>query len=204
MYKIFKRSFDFCSALLLLIILSPLFLILILIVRVDMGPPVFFTQIRSGKQMKPFKLIKFRSMTDAHDENGNLLPDDKRVTKFGRAIRSSSLDELPELINIIKGDMSVIGPRSLPPVYDALYKPEEKDRFLVRGGLVPPDSVDLNPIISWDKQFEYEAEYGRNVSFRLDVKIFFAVFRTLFKRETVDYGSYVRPALNEERKNIDL
>lgn len=152
--------------------------------------------------MKNFSIMKFRTMTNAKDKEGNLLPDDERFTKFGRWLRSSSLDELPELINIINGDMSVIGPRPLPPTYNEFFKQEEMARFNVRGGLVTPDSVDPNPIISWDKQFEYEAEYGRNLSFNKDLKIFIRVFRILFKRTKTDYGEYVRKPLNIERANM--
>ena len=152
--------------------------------------------------MKDFSIMKFRTMTNATDKEGNLLPDEERFTKFGRWLRSSSLDELPELFNIINGDMSVIGPRPLPPVYNDYYKLEEMDRFKVRGGLVTPDSVDPNPIISWDKQFEYEADYGRNLSLKRDAKIFIGVFRILFKRTETDYGEYVREPLNVERKEL--
>ena len=142
-------------------------------------------------------------MTNDTDEDGNLLPDEQRQTKFGKWLRSSSLDELPELLNIIKGDMAVIGPRPLPPVYDDYYTEEEKKRFLVRGGLVTPDSVDPSPVISWDKQLQYEADYGENVSLIKDLKIFVGVFRILLRRTETDYGEYVREALNVERKNIN-
>ncbi len=152
--------------------------------------------------MKNFSIMKFRTMTNAKDEDGNLLPDEERFTKFGRWLRSSSLDELPELFNIINGDMSVIGPRPLPPSYNEYYKPKEMARFNVRGGLVTPDSVDINPIITWDRQFEYEAEYGRNLSFKKDLMIFVGVFRILFKRTKTDYGEYVRLPLNVERANM--
>lgn len=168
-------------------------------VKFNLGAPIFFTQERTGKGMKKFRLIKFRTMTDAKDSSGNLLPDHDRVTLFGRFLRSSSLDELPELLNIIKGDMSVIGPRPLPPKYDDYYRQEELDRFKVRGGLVTPDSVDPDPIISWDKQLKYEGDYGRNLSFKKDIKIFIGVFKILFKRNKVDYGSFERKPLNVER-----
>ena len=202
MFKFAKRTFDLFSSLVLFIVISPLFLILALLVRINLGSPILFRQIRTGKGMKDFSIMKFRTMTNAKDEEGNLLPDEERFTRFGRWLRSSSLDELPELFNIIKGDMSVIGPRPLPPTYNKYYRPEEKARFNVRGGLVTPDSVDLNPIISWDKQFEYEAEYGRNLSFKKDLMIFVGVFRILFKRTKTDYGEYVRQPLNVERANM--
>lgn len=150
--------------------------------------------------MKQFGMTKFRTMTNETDEEGNLLPDEQRQTKFGKWLRSSSLDELPELLNIIKGDMSVIGPRPLPPAYDDYYTQEEKKRFRVRGGLITPDSIDPDPIITWDKQLAYEADYGENVSFIKDFMIFIGVFRILFKRTKTDYGEYVREPLNVERE----
>lgn len=201
MYCIFKRVFDILSSLALLLVISPFFMLLMLLVRINLGSPIFFTQERTGKGMKKFRLIKFRTMSDARDVEGNLLPDHERVTNLGRFFRSSSLDELPELINIIKGDMSVIGPRPLPPKYDEYYKDQEKVRFNVRGGLITPDSVDPCPIISWDKQFEYEADYGRNVSLKKDLSIFIGVFRILFKRGKEDYGAFERNSLDIERKH---
>lgn len=202
MYKFIKRFFDIISASLLLIVISPVMAILAIIVRCNLGSPIFFKQERSGKNKHPFLLIKFRTMNDARDENGNLLPDHKRVTKFGRFLRSSSLDELPELLNIIKGDMSVIGPRPLPTHYNPYYRQEELERFNVRGGLVTPDSVDLNPIISWDKQLKYESDYARNLSFSQDIKIIVGVFRILFKRNQTNYGSFERQPLSVERSYL--
>lgn len=202
MYLTFKRCFDFISSLLLLIVISPLFLVIALLVRLKMGSPIMFHQVRTGKGMKQFGMTKFRTMTNDTDEDGNLLPDEQRQTKFGKWLRSSSLDELPELLNIIKGDMSVIGPRPLPPIYDNYYTEEEKKRFKVRGGLITPDSVDTDPVISWDKQLAYEADYGENVSLLKDFKIFIWVFRILFRRRETDYGEYVREALNVERINF--
>ena len=202
MYKTFKRCFDFTSALLLLILISPIFILLAILVRINLGSPIFFHQTRTGKDMRPFGMTKFRTMTDKRDADGNLLPDKDRSTKFGKWLRSTSLDELPELLNIIKGDMSVIGPRPLYPKYNDYYTEEEKKRFLVRGGLVTPDSVDPEPVISWDKQFKYEADYAENLNLKKDISIFIGVFRILFKRNTTNYGSYSRMPLDVERSNM--
>lgn len=202
MYKFIKRIFDVCSATLLLIVISPIFLIITLLVLINHGSPAFFHQVRSGKGMKPFGMIKFRTMTNEMDGDGNLLPDEQRATKFGKWLRSTSLDELPELLNILKGDMSVIGPRPLYPRYNDFFTDEEKKRFLVRGGLITPDSVDPDPIISWDKQFQYETNYAKNLSFKMDLGIFIGVFRVLFKRNTTNYGAFVRKPLDVERANM--
>ena len=202
MYKIFKRCFDFISALLLFIVISPVFIFLAILVKINLGSPIFFHQMRTGKDMRPFGMTKFRTMTDKRDADGNLLPDKERSTKFGKWLRSTSLDELPELLNIMKGDMSVIGPRPLYPKYNDYYTEEEKKRFLVRGGLVTPDSVDPDPVISWDKQFKYEADYAENLSLKKDISIFIGVFRILFKRNTTNYGSFSRMPLDVERSNI--
>lgn len=199
MYRIVKRFLDVISASLLLIVFSPLFVFLIIMVRAKLGTPVFFRQTRSGKGMKPFGLVKFRTMTNEKDRNGDLLPDAMRFTKFGHWLRSTSLDELPELVNIIKGDMSVIGPRPLPPIYDTYYTERELKRFSVRSGLISPESVDNNPFISWDDQLEYDAVYAEQFSFKQDVRIFFRVFRMLFKRYKGDLGGWSREMLNVER-----
>lgn len=202
LFRLFKRMFDIISATLLLVVISPLFLVMMILVRFKLGTPVFFTQERTGMNQKKFKLIKFRSMTNEKDENGNLLPDEVRQTKFGGMMRSLSIDELPELLCIIKGDMSVIGPRPLPPTYDAYYTEKELKRFDVRGGLIPPDSVDPEAVISWDKQFEYEAKYAENLSLKNDLKIFFNVFKIIFQRRQTEYGNFVREPLNKEREKI--
>ena len=202
MYRIVKRGFDIISSLLLFIAISPIFLVIAILVRIKLGSPVFFRQERTGMEMKRFNIIKFRTMTNDTDTDGNPLPDEKRQTPFGKFLRSSSLDELPELLNIIKGDMSVIGPRSLPPSYDEYYLEEEKDRFLVRGGLIPPDSVEQSPYITWDRQFQYEADYGKNLSFQKDLNVFLSIFRMLYNRDKSDYGEYVRQPLNVERANM--
>ena len=199
MYKIFKRCFDCLSATFMLLIISPLFVVLMLLVRIKHGSPIFFRQSRTGKNMRPFMLIKFRTMTNDKDSDGNLLPDNQRVTRFGLWLRNSSLDELPELINIIKGDMAVIGPRPLLPQYDDYYTDREKKRFKVRGGLIPPESLYTDSFLTWDKQLEYEASYAENYSLSLDVKILISVFKTMLKRGEEDYGGYERKSLIEER-----
>ncbi len=202
MYKYFKRTFDFCASLLLFIVISPIFLILMICARISIGSPIFFHQTRSGKNQKTFNLIKFRTMTNEKDENGNLLPDNKRLTKFGRFLRNSSLDELPELLNIIKGDMAVIGPRPLYPRYNNFYKKEEMSRFNVRGGLIPPESLYFDSFLTWDKQLGYEADYANNLSLKLDFKILISVFKTMIRRNTEDYGAYSRKPLDVERANM--
>lgn len=199
MYKIIKRALDFCSSLLLLICLSPVFIVLMILVRCKLGSPIFFTQERSTLGGKSYKLIKFRSMTNAKDADGNFLPDGKRRTPFGAWLRNSSLDELPELLNIIKGDMSVIGPRSMLIEYNDYYTEYEKNRFLVRGGLLPPEILEDNPVPTWDEQLKWEADYGKNCSLALDMKIFMKTFQLLFHRANTDYGDYTRESLIKER-----
>lgn len=200
-YRIFKRTADIISSVMLLLAISPVMVVLAVLVRVKLGGPVFFKQVRTGMNMKPFHMIKFRTMTSACDENGELLPDEKRQTPFGVWLRNTSLDELPELFNIIRGDMSVIGPRPLPVSYDMYYSKRERSRFNVRGGLITPDCIDPNPMISWDKQLEYDAEYGTDLTVSKDMKVFFSVFRILCSRSQADYGAVVRKPLNIERNN---
>lgn len=200
-YKFIKRSFDFISALLLFIVISPMFLVLMICAWLSIGRPIFFRQERSGLHGKPFYLIKFRTMTDARDANGNLLPDSDRQTKFGRFLRNTSLDELPELLNIIKGDMAVIGPRPLYIRYNQYYTDHEIKRNNVRGGLIPPESLYHDSFLTWDKQLKYEADYAENLSLQLDIKILISVFKTVFLRSKTDYGSYVRQPLDIERAN---
>lgn len=199
MYKYIKRIFDFILTLLLLIVISPFLLILALIVEIQMGHPFYFTQNRTTKGMKEFKLMKFRSMTNARDENGNLLPDEKRRTKFGNWLRATSLDELPELINILRGDMSIIGPRPLLPQDNIYYKESEMPRFNVKGGLIPPEVAYHGTNPSWDEQLGWEAEYGNNCTFKKDFNIFLSVFIVLFKRNKEAFGSVTRQPLASER-----
>lgn len=201
-YRFFKRVFDFTSALLLFIVISPLFLVLCLLVRIKLGSPIFFKQVRTGMRGKTFNIRKFRTMTDERDADGNLLPDEKRLVGFGRWLRSSSLDELPELLSIINGDMAVIGPRPMPPAYNDYYMGYEKSRFKVRGGLVPPESMYFDNYVTWDKQLKYEADYANHVSLSIDIKILISVFKLIFLRTKTDYGEYVRKPLNVERADM--
>lgn len=179
MYRhFFKRFLDFTLTLTGLICLSPVFLLLCVLVRVKLGSPIFFRQLRIGKNDRPFMMIKFRTMTDARDKNGNLLPDTERFTKFGNFLRNSSLDELPELINVLKGDMSLIGPRPLYPIYLPYYTKEEARRHDVRGGITGLAQVNGRALCRWKDRFAYDVRYVDELSFVNDMKI---LWRTLFK-----------------------
>ena len=196
MYKKYiKRLLD--------IVLSPVYLIVAIVVRIQMGSPVLFSQDRIGKDEKVFKLYKFRSMTNETDEHGKLLPEEKRLTKFGLTLRSTSLDELPELFSILKGDMSIVGPRPLPTYYGPYYYPEERKRHQVRGGLIPPDGLSKQTTPEWETQFKYDNYYVDNVSFLLDCKVILVTFLILFKRVETQYGTKDRPHLNEYRAWMD-
>ena len=202
MYKKYiKRFLDFILAIMALIVISPVFLIISLLVRIKIGKPIFFSQERQTLAGKVFCIKKFRTMTEAKDFNGNYLPDSERVTYVGSILRSTSLDELPEIIDIIKGNLSIIGPRPLPVDYNGYYSEREKKRFKVRAGLIPPEVLYKNIQPTWDEQLEYEASYAENVSFLLDVKILFAVFKGLFIRYNREYGEYIREPLYIARKN---
>lgn len=177
--KYFKRPLDFLGALFLLIILSPLLLVVTVWLHfANKGAGAFFLQKRAGKDAKTFKVIKFKSMTDERGPDGNLLPDAQRLTKIGRFLRSTSIDELPQLINVLKGEMSFIGPRPLPLIYLQYYTDEEKKRHEVRGGVTGLAQVSGRNSISWEKKFEYDIEYIGNISFLRDVKI---LFNTIIK-----------------------
>jgi undecaprenyl phosphate N,N'-diacetylbacillosamine 1-phosphate transferase len=201
MYKIIKRIFDFTSALCLFILVSPVIIVLAILVRIKLGSPIFFSQERSTLHGQSFRLLKFRTMTNAIDIDEKLLPDAKRLVPFGTWLRNSSLDELPELINIIKGDMAVIGPRPMIVPYNDFYSENERDRFLVRGGLIPPEVLKNSPTPTWNEQLAWEAEYGRECSMMLDIKIFIETFRLLAHRSSSNYGVYHRDSLINERTN---
>lgn len=201
MYKKYiKRLLDIVLSFSFILILSPIFLILSIAVRINMGSPIFFNQERVGKNERIFMMHKFRTMTNKKDKDGKFLPDDQRVTKLGRFLRSSSLDELPELFNIFVGDISIIGPRPLLVDYLPFYTDYEKQRHKVRGGLTVPEVLYDNIKPTWEEQFKYEVDYTNNISFYLDIKILFKTITGLLKRKKEDYGSYIRPKLSEQRK----
>lgn len=186
MYKLFfKRFFDFILSLIAIIMLSPVYLIVIVLVRIKLGSPVFFTQKRPGKDEKIFKIYKFRTMTNEVDENGNLLPDDKRLTKFGKLLRSTSLDELPELFNILKGDMSIVGPRPLLVRYLPLYNEYQKHRHDARPGFTGWAQCNGRNSISWEEKFDLDVYYVNHITFLLDVKIIFKTVKTVLCREGI-------------------
>lgn len=177
-YKYIKRILDIISSLLAIIILSPLLAVTAVLVKTKLGSPVLFKQERPGKDEKIFTLMKFRTMTDERDENGELLPDEVRLTKFGKFLRSTSIDELPELFNILKGDMSVIGPRPLLVQYLPYYTKEERHRHDVRPGLTGWAQVNGRNSLDWDHRFECDVEYVKNMSLLFDIKI---IFSTILK-----------------------
>jgi len=184
--RYFKRPLDFVFSLAAIIILSPILLLIALLVRIKLGSPVIFKQQRPGMNEKIFTLYKFRTMTDERDEKGELLPDEVRLTNFGKFLRASSLDELPELFNILKGDMSIVGPRPLLVEYLPLYNAHQRRRHEVRPGLTGWAQVNGRNAISWEEKFNYDVEYVDNLSFFLDVKIIFLTIMKVLKREGIN------------------
>ena len=197
--KYVKRMMDIVFSLIFIIIFGWLYIIIAMMVRIKLGKPVLFFQERIGVNERPFKLFKFRSMTDDRDDKGNLLPDEMRLTKFGAKLRSSSLDELPEIFSIIKGDMSIVGPRPMPCTYLKYFKDEERIIHTVKGGLLPPDVLTGHSVFDWDEQFRNEMSYAKNVSFIMDCKIIIATLKILFIRNKENYGGNVRKPLFEVR-----
>lgn len=181
----FKRFYDIVLSGFALIVLLPILLALTIIGAIKMKGNPFFTQLRPGKNEKIFKLIKFRTMSCEKDEQGNLLPDEKRLTKYGKVLRSTSLDELPELINIFIGDMSIVGPRPLLVQYLPLYSEEQKHRHDVRPGLTGYAQVNGRNAISWETKFEMDVEYTKEISLWLDIGIIFKTALAVFKREGI-------------------
>ncbi len=202
--KYIKRLLDIMISLVAILVLLPVYVVLGICVFWNMGSPILFSQRRIGKDEKAFTLYKFRSMTDAKDENGNLLPEKDRLTKFGILLRSSSLDELPELFSILKGDMSFVGPRPLPTYYGPYFYPEERKRHQVRGGLIPPDGLGGAATCDWETQFKYEIYYAEHVTFLMDVRVVLSTFKILSDRLKTDYGADDRPHLNKYRETMDI
>lgn len=183
--KFLKRLLDFMLALVALVVLSPVLLILIIVTAIAMKGNPFFTQQRPGKDEKIFKLIKFRTMTNERDEKGDLLPDDVRLNKFGKFLRSTSLDELPELINILIGDMSIVGPRPLLVKYLPRYNHEQRRRHDVRPGLTGNAQANGRNALSWEDKFKLDIEYVDNISFIFDVKIILDTVKAVLKRDGI-------------------
>ena len=184
--KFIKRPQDFLCALLAMIVLSPVMLITAILVRIKLGSPVLFTQDRPGKNGKIFKLYKFRTMTDARDEKGELLPDDQRLPKFGQRLRSTSLDELPELLNMLKGDMAVVGPRPLLVRYLPRYNEHQARRHEVRPGFTGLAQVHGRNAISWEEKFDWDVKYVDHITFLGDWRIIFETVKTVLKREGIN------------------
>lgn len=198
--KCFKRLFDIVFSFLALVILSPALLVVAILVRIKLGSPVIFKQERPGKNEKIFKLYKFRTMSDKRDKNGKLLPDEKRLTKFGKKLRSTSLDELPELFNILRGDMSFVGPRPMLVKDLVFFDKKTLERQSVTPGLTGLAQVKGRNSISWEDRFKYDLEYVRKISFVLDVKIIALTLLLVLRRDgigenggdlSMDYGDYL-------------
>lgn len=207
MYKYIKRFFDIFASLSAIIVLSPLLLVTAILVRIKLGSPVFFKQKRPGKDEKIFTLIKFRTMTDERDENGELLPDEVRLTKFGQFLRSTSVDELPELFNILKGDMSVIGPRPLLIEYLPRYNEHQRRRHEVRPGLSGWAQVNGRNTVSWDDKFNMDVEYVDNYSIILDIKILFITVLNVLKRDGISSETSATMEVfmgNEEKEDVNV
>lgn len=183
--KVFKRLFDFLLSLMALLILSPVLLILTVLGAIKMKGNPFFTQARPGKNERIFKLIKFRSMTCEKDAEGNLLPDEARLTKYGKLLRSTSLDELPELLNILKGDMSIVGPRPLLVRYLERYNAFQRRRHEVRPGLTGHAQVHGRNAITWEEKLRYDVEYVDNITFSGDIKIILGTVKAVLKRDGI-------------------
>jgi undecaprenyl phosphate N,N'-diacetylbacillosamine 1-phosphate transferase len=189
--KFIKRPQDCIMALIALVLLSPLFLILVVLVRLKLGDPIFFSQERPGLNEKVFKMYKFRTMTDEKDENGELLPDSVRLTRFGKLLRTTSLDELPELWNIICGDMAIVGPRPLLVQYLPLYNAEQRRRHEVRPGLSGLAQVNGRNTISWEEKFSLDIKYIDSLSFVNDWGIILLTIRTVLVRDGISSGTSV-------------
>lgn len=199
--KIFKRMLDIILSLTTIIILFPIFFLISILVLIFLGKPVFFKQSRIGKNEEKFNMYKFRTMTNKTDKKGELLPDEKRLTKFGKFLRKTSLDELPEFFNILTGKMSFIGPRPLLVEYLDYYTEEEHHRHDVRPGLTGLAQVNGRNLLSWDERFKKDIEYVNNITFVGDVKIIIKTIKTVLKHEGItDNKSATMTFLYDERK----
>jgi len=187
--KVWKRVLDFCLSLAALIVLSPVLLVLTVIGAAVMGGNPFFTQLRPGKDEKIFRLVKFRSMTMAKDQDGNLLPDEKRLTKYGKFLRATSLDELPELWNILNGDMSIVGPRPLLVAYLKRYNAEQRRRHEVRPGLTGLAQVNGRNALTWEEKFRLDVAYVDHITFAGDCKIILDTVKVVLKRDGISSES---------------
>lgn len=200
----FKRPLDAFLATGAIIVLSPIWIVVAILVRIKLGSPVLFTQERPGKDEKIFRLYKFRTMTDERDEKGELLQDAKRLTKFGIGLRSTSLDELPELLNIVKGDMSIVGPRPLLLQYLPYYTETEKHRHDVRPGLSGLAQVNGRNLVKWDQRLAYDVEYVKKITFMGDLKIVLMTIEKVIKHSDVAVDTdIVETYLNKERGDIN-
>ena len=198
-----KRLLDILLASLAMVILSPVMLIIAILVRRKLGSPVIFTQDRPGKNEKIFKLFKFRTMNDLKDKNGILLPDEARLTKFGRLLRSTSLDELPELVNILNGDMSIVGPRPLLVRYLPFYTEKERLRHSIRPGLTGLAQVNGRNNIDWDERLALDVEYVKNITFLGDIKIILLTIEKVIKRSDIASGNQlIMQDLDVERSKL--
>ena len=180
-----KRFFDFVVSIIGLLFSAPVILLIAFQIRRKLGSPVLFRQIRPGKNSKPFQLVKFRTMREGIDQDGSVLPDSERITPFGNFLRNSSLDELPELWNVLKGDMSLVGPRPLLKEYLPMYSPEQARRHNVRPGITGWAQVNGRNAISWEEKFKYDVWYVENHSFRLDMKIIWMTIKKVIAREGI-------------------
>ncbi|NLP51839.1 sugar transferase [Bacillus sp. RO1] len=207
MYRRFiKRPMDFILSLIAIIVLSPILLIVAILVRIKLGSPVLFKQKRPGLNEEIFMMYKFRTMTDERNDKGELLPDSVRLTKFGRLLRSTSLDELPELFNILKGDMSIIGPRPLLVQYLPLYNNHQKRRHEVRPGLSGLAQVSGRNAISWEDKFNLDVEYVDNVRFIEDWKIIFLTIKKVFVREGInsETAATIQPFKGNKKERMEI
>lgn len=210
MYKnYFKRLLDIVFSVIGIIVFFPIYLLVAIMVRINLGSPIIFKQKRPGKDEKIFTMYKFRSMSDKKDKNGNLLSDKDRLTKFGRVLRATSLDELPELFNILKGDMSIVGPRPLAIVYLEYYNEEEKKRHSVKPGLTGLAQINGRNLSNWDERFKNDIEYVENISFTNDFKIILKTIKKVLLKEdvvargegkTLDFHIYRQQQLEENNK----